>query len=306
MIFGIWGGQIQLAPVNCGYIINCMTKKIYSNRDREIAILAGALDLIDSMVHFGHFDILGSSEEKLLQFKSYECSRLFLIVLADFLSYPRDGTFGLKRNTEAKGCLPYTHLGYLDEVAQNPSFEGDTSLLGNSVREFASWLDGDITIEKVWFPSIDYNDALKVKRVEYLRICGTASKHGFTRLGRIVSDIRKVMCENNNPIDEGQGYLLLPDFQERFRDDIFIASATTIAWHLNEIRWGIIRYLENEFSKAYRPSVNNSSFQQNKFDVPRDINDPLIKSMYWNLMNDTRQRPTFDRFTVDPCLRDIY
>ncbi|WP_204351221.1 hypothetical protein, partial [Serratia marcescens] len=76
-----------------------------------------------------------------------------------------------------------------------------------------------------------------------LKICGTISKHGFTRLGDIVGKIRRILADNGTDIDEGQCYLVIPEFQEWFQDNIFMASATTVAWHLNEIRWGIYRYL---------------------------------------------------------------
>jgi hypothetical protein len=56
----------------------------------------------------------------------------------------------------------------------------------------------------------------------YLKICGTISKHGFTRLGDIVSQLRCILAENGTRIDEGQTYLVIPEFQEWFQDNIFM------------------------------------------------------------------------------------
>ena len=67
--------------------------------------------------------------------------------------------------------------------------------------------------------------------------------------------LRRIVAENDTNIDEGQSYLVIPcsEFQEWFQDNVFIASATVVAWHLNEIRWGIYEYLTCEFNKAYTP-----------------------------------------------------
>ena len=43
-----------------------------------------------------------------------------------------------------------------------------------------------------------------------------------------------------------------------------------------------------------------------EYDVPHEIVDPLIRSMYWDLMNSMRREPYFPRFTVDPYLRKRY
>jgi hypothetical protein len=228
-----------------------MHSKRYSALDREIITLAAVWDLIGSMVHYGCFMKEHRVENATLTFRTREASKLFLIILADFLSLPRDGTFGLSR-PKAKGSLGLTYLGHLQSVADAPHFEGDVSLLATSVQTFAAWLDGFATIEKVWLPSIEREGTLRVQRVAYLKICGTISKHGFTRLGDIVNKLRDILAENGTKIDEGQSYLLIPEFQEWFQDNIFIASSTRVAWHLNEIRWGIYRYLVTEFHRAYR------------------------------------------------------
>jgi hypothetical protein len=281
-----------------------MKSKQYSDLDREIIVLSAVWHLIGSMVHYAHFEKGHPLSETMLKFKTRECGNLFLIILADFLSLPRSGTFGLSHRL-GSGSLAETYLGNLLEIGANPHFGGDTSLLSSSATSFAEWLDGSVTVEKVWLPSIEREGAITVRRMSYLRICGTASKHGFTRLGDIVKKIQKVMTDNGTAINEGQSYLLIPEFQEWFRDHVFVASSTTIAFFLNEVRWGIFRYLQTEFERAYQPHIS-LDFQTYRFDVPTEITDPMIRSMYWDLMNEVRSEPHFPRFTVDKYLRDEF
>ena len=86
-----------------------MTTKQYSDLDREIIVLSAVWDLIGSMVHYAHFEKAHRLEEATLMFKSRECSLLFIISLADFLSLPRGGTFGLKHRPGADS-LAKTYL----------------------------------------------------------------------------------------------------------------------------------------------------------------------------------------------------
>jgi hypothetical protein len=95
---------------------------------------------------------------------------------------------------------------------------------------------------------------------------------------------------------------VIPDFQDWFRDHVFVASSSTIALYLNEIRWGIFRYLRPEFERAYEPYMVGD-LKAYRFDVPNTITDPLIHSMYWELMNGIRDEPYFPRFTVQRSLR---
>jgi hypothetical protein len=226
-------------------------------------------------------------------------------MLADFLSLPRDGVFGLTR-PKAEGSLGVTYLGHLQNVVDTPHIQGDASLLASSVQRFAAWLDGVATVDKVWLPSIEREGTLRVQRVAYLKICGTISKHGFTRLGDIVGKLRNILAANGTNIDEGQSYLIIPEFQEWFQENVFIASSTRVAWHLNEIRWGIYQYLVTEFHRAYTPTEMVQGAQMYRFDVPEAIINPLVRSIYWDMMNNVRTMPYFPRFTVDPYMRDLY
>ncbi|WP_146175668.1 hypothetical protein [Agrobacterium pusense] len=277
-----------------------MGNKNYTDLDREIIVLSAVWDLIGSMVHYGYFVKKHRLEETTLIFNTSECSRLFIIMLADFLSKPSEGTFTLKFRDGA-GSLAETYLGNLLDIGEAPHFQGDVTLLKTSAQAFANWLDDSVTVKKVWLPSIEREGAITVQRKTYLKICGTLTKHGFTRLGNTVKAIQRVLANNGTAIDEGQSYLVIPDFQDWFRDHVFIASSSIIAWHLNEIRWGLFQYLRPEFERAFIPYLLGE-FESCRFDVPAAITNPLIKSMYWDLMNSVRREPYFPRFTVQRYL----
>lgn len=282
-----------------------MEAQKYTPLDREVMILAAAWDLIGSMVHYAHFEPGHSTIDATLMFRTREASKLFLIILADFLSLPRDGTFGLTR-PKAKGSLGQAYLGHLLSVATSPNFQGDAAPLVTAVNEFAEWLDGFAIVEKVWLPSIEREGTICVQRSSYLKICGTISKHGFARLGDVVAKLRGILAENGTAVDEGQAYLVIPEFQDWFQDNIFVASSTRIAWHLNELRWGIYQYLLTEFRRSYTPTDVISGLQMYEYDVPPSIVDPLVRSMYWDLMNGVRSPPYFPRFTISPHFRNLY
>ena len=283
-----------------------MTGTQYTALDREIITLAAVWDLIGSMVHYGHFEKGHRLRDVTnLTFRTREASKLFLIILADFLSLPRDGTFGLVA-PKSDGSTGSTYLGHLQRVVEAPNFGGDSTLLATSTMAFAEWLDGYAVVEKVWLPSIDREGTLRVRRMDYLKICGTISKHGFTRLGDVVRKIRAILAANGTEVDEGQCYLVIPEFQEWFRDNIFIASSSLVAWHLNEIRWGIYTYLITEFRRSFTPTEVITGAQMYRYDVPPSITDQLVRSMYWDLMNDMRFQPYFPRFTISPYQRDLY
>lgn len=278
-----------------------MKSRQYSDLDREIIVLSAVWDLIGSMVNYAHFEKEHQLDDAMLIFRTRECSRLFIIILADFLSLPRSGMFGL-RHRPGTGSLATTYLGNLLEISTKPHFSGDTALLSSSATAFANWLDGTVTVENVWLPSIEREGSITVQRNTYLKICGTASKHAITRLGDIVRKIQKVLANNGTVIDEGQSYLVIPDFQEWFRDHVFEVNSTTIAFFLNEIRWGIFQYMRAEFERAYRPCLVGN-VPTNRFDIPPEIIDPLVRSMYWDLMNGVRSEPYFPRFTPQKFLQ---
>jgi hypothetical protein len=191
-------------------------------------------------------------------------------------------------------------------VVGNPCLGGNPADLAGPLEVFADWLDGYAEVEEVWLPSIERNGPMRVQRMAYLKICGTISKHGITRLGGIVREIQKILSANGTEVDEGQAYLVVPEFQEWFQDHVFQYQATSIACFLNNIRWGIFEYLAPEFHRAFRPTWRRGILEAYRYELPAEIANPLIVSMYWDLLNHVRTEPYFPRFTVSPYLVGRY
>jgi hypothetical protein len=240
-----------------------------------------------------------------LRFSSPEASKLFIILLADLLSLPREGALGIKTSgLRANGDGTYIDL--LRQVTLDPQFTGDPTQLGAALEAFADWLEGVAVVKNVWLPTIEHNGPLKVRRKSYLKICGTISKHGFTRLGSVVKHIKAILLENGTDITEGQSYRTIPEFQEWFYDNVFSASATRVAWHLNEIRWGIYNYIATKYLRSYKSTYSTGVLKCYTYDIPSNMNDPLIAAIYWDLMNDVKSPPYFQRFTVDRYVNNLY
>ena len=106
------------------------------------------------------------------------------------------------------------------------------------------------------------------------------------------------------PIDEQQAFLALPSFYEWFHRNFFVYHSSTIAEFLNNLRWAIFRYLEPEFLRSYtKPEPQDIRYS---FKYPEDCQQPLARSMYWDLMNDVREEPYFPTFTVTRSLKNQY
>ncbi len=283
-----------------------MTEEKYSNLDQEIIILAAVWELIGSMVHYGHFVKYSNPQiTQLDRFTSTEARNIFLVVLSDFLAHPRDGMFGLKK-PKVVGGMQDTHIAYLSQVVENPNLGQNCQPLKDAIASFSTWLDGEAIVDDVNFSSIGWTGTLRVNRKDYLKVCGNATKHGFMRLSRTVKLVKRILDQNGKVIDDGESYIVIPDFIEWFRDDVFVASASRVAWHLNEIRWGMYEYLHMEFQRSFEPTEVVSGAQMYRYDYPKGLSDPLVKSIYWDLMNEMRSPPFVPRFTPDPYLFDIY
>ena len=93
------------------------------------------------------------------------------------------------------------------------------------------------------------------------RIC----KHNLVRLENNVGKICDILGKHGHPIDEARGYLVLSDFYDWFHRDIFAYHASTIAEHLNEIRWAIFHTLNlnltDHIAKSMK-SLTNMNIQE--------------------------------------------
>jgi hypothetical protein len=100
------------------------------------------------------------------------------------------------------------------------------------------------------------------------------------------------------------GYLALADFHERFHADILNYHAATIAEYLNELRWGIYRYLHPVYLARIRRDVPMPGSYG--YDIPKEISGELATECYWDLLNQARSEPYMRKFKVTRWLKMRY
>lgn len=278
-----------------------MSTPVPTETEQEIIVLRAVWDMIRGMVNY---EIFGKNHDLVdaeLRFDTRTHQRLFNILLTDFLSSPSKGTFGLPA-ANGPGPTDRTYLFYLRRICDNPKLNSEDSDIRRPVDSFIAWLDGYSLVPEVWLPAIGVETDICVKRIIFLKICGDIAKHNFARLSVNVQRICKLLAENGVIIDEAQGFLALPDFYEWFHNNIFAYHASTIAEHLNNLRWGIFEYLRPEFIRSFQ-KIDSIQY---RFNYPEDCDIPLARAMYWDLMNEVRFEPWFPRFAVTKYLKLRY
>ncbi len=272
----------------------------FSRTEQEAIVLYAVWDMIDGMVNFEIFTDKPKAFDAQLTFQTATHRHMFNVLLADFLSKPAKGTFDLP---EANGSAStdHTYLFYLRQICDAPLLGPNADSLRPPVENFVEWLEERCVAEKVWFPSIEVQTDISIQRILFIKICGDIAKHNFSRLDRNVDRLIKILRENDIEIDEGQGFVLLPEFYDWFHNNIFAYHATMIAEHLNNIRWGIFEYLLPEFARSFE--IIDAETRMYKFNFPENCQNALAQAMYWNLMNQVRSRPWFPKFETSQFLR---
>lgn len=281
----------------------------YTEVEQEIIVLNAAWTMIDDMVNFSIFMPLGERrhETNLLPTTSGTL-RLFHLLLGDFLSPltsrgPSPLPFHLPRPPTSGSTSDFTFLFYLKQIAADPKLAPHAKDLQSKVAAFSNWLEQTSFVERVWFPSIQVEVDLTVERRTWIRICADIAKHSFARLETNVSKIVRILNEHGSYVDEGMGYVVLPEFWDWFHSHLFAYHASTIAEFLNEIRWAIFEYLQPELTRSYHPTELVSGLQMYEFLAPAGVTSPLAVRMHWDLMNMVRAGPYFPRFSVTPSLK---
>jgi hypothetical protein len=281
------------------------TSAEYSQAEQEVIVLKAAWELISDMVNYEIFVPLANTKETSLLPNTVTHKRLFNILLLDFLSTPNAASFGLQTPPEGSALSDKTYLYYLRRIANEPQLNpSDGDLIAGPVEAFAQWLEAECFVEDVWLPSIDVKTDLRVKRIQFLRICGNIAKHNFASMSRNSKEIAAILEENGVSIDRDQRYLVIPDFYDWFHTNILSYHMSAIAEFLNNIRWGLYDYLRPEFMRSSTRDVPNPVM--NHYEIPPNIHRPLGRTMYWDLMNEVRSKPHIPRFEVDRYLKMRY
>jgi hypothetical protein len=278
---------------------------MYTAVEQEIIILKAALDLIDEMVNNEIFVGLQKTQDTNLLPNTRSHQKLFNILLLDFLSLPEQKLFDLPVPLKDAADSDKTYLFYIKHVSNNPQLcPSGANSIKTAVKEFSDWLDQDCLIENIYISLIDKEMNLRLKRISFLKICGNIAKHNFSRLSKDTKKIGDIFLANGIKLDEEERYLVLPEFFERFHDDLLNYHISTIAEFLNNIRWSIHEYLKPERNRSY--TKDKTDHLKYSYIYPEGCSSNLAKSMYWDLMNSVRLSPIMPRFTVTRFLKLRY
>lgn len=270
----------------------------FNETEQEAIILNAIWGMINGMVNYEIFVKNDSTTDVVLRFSTPAHMRLFNVLLVDFLSQPQSRKggsvpFGLPQPPSKARQADLTHLFYLRRICAEPKLCSDASMIAGPLDGFSDWLEAEEVVQKVWLPSINTELDFKIDRLRFIKICGDIAKHNFLRPEQNVKRLCREMEANGLRVDEGQAYLILPEFYDWFHRYVVAYHSSTIAEYLNNLRLGIFAYLLPEFTRAHRGIEPMCSYE-----FPSAITHPLAKEMYWELMNMVRARPYMPKFEV--------
>jgi len=280
--------------------------------EREAIILNSAWQMIDGMVNWAMFVKNDRAEPDSLMFQTSAHSRLFAILLGDFLSEIRafrgePVPLGLEAAPSNARPSDLTFLFHLRQPYASPKLGEDVSRLKFAIEAFADWLEGEFIAPGVNLPAIDVVADLRVARYRYIKMCGDIAKHNLARLATNVGHLGKLLAAAGCPVNEQEAYLAVEGFFEWFQQDIIIYHSSQIAEFLNNIRWAIYEYLQPEFQRSWHLTDKATrDWPAYAYRVPPEITEPLAVAMYWDAMNRTRSKPCVQRFVIPEVLKRRY
>lgn len=283
-----------------------------NNIEREAIILNSAWEMIDGMVNWAMFVKNDRAEPDNLMFQTSAHSRLFAILLGDFLSEIRafkgePVPLGLKPVTSNARPSDLTFLFHLRQPCASPKLGANVSGLKTAIETFADWLEGEFTAPGVNLHAIAVVADLRIARYRYIKMCGDIAKHNLARLAANVGHLRKLLEAAGYPVNEQEAYLAVEGFFEWFQQDIFVYHSSQIAEFLNNIRWAIYDYLQPEFQRSWHLTDKATrDWPAYAYRVPPEITEPVAVAMYWDAMNRSRSKPYVQRFVIPEVLKRRY
>ena len=260
-----------------------------NSTERETVGLCISLEAISDIVNHALLDVRESTRtpgESMVYFKDYVHRSLFIIRFLDFAKEVGDS----KLTGISGSCV-----NVLDKVCQTRSYNVDESIreLETSIAELKKWLNEKPPI-KLWLPTLQIDAKIEVPRIELLKIAGNHSKHNVSRLTGVSREIHKILSEHSYDVPIELIPLALEDFQEHLSENYFIYYGTWMSELLNNIRWGIQRYLEPTYIKSHKKGDDGYSY---RFEYPDEIKNEISQQWFWRLMNHIRSGPYVKRFS---------
>lgn len=268
---------------------------LLNSTEQEVVALLAALNLINGTINYEVLEIPREKDSFQVGFKSNTHLNFFSIMLVDFLSKPDSTAFSLEDS----------YLELLSGVVANPLLATVSSVeeLSRSLTFFRNWVNTITVYPKAWFPSINQEIDLKIKRYDLLKIYGTVSKHNFTRLTRVADSLKLIFENNGQQLNLHQSLSIIDEFCEQVQA-VILYHATTIAFAMNELRWGIYYYLRTTYKTAL-VQIDRDPLAY-RYNYPNEIVSQFGQDCFWDLMNKVRSPPYVPRFKVPDHLSDKY
>jgi hypothetical protein len=266
----------------------------YSKIEGEVIFLRAITDLLDQMLNYSVFALLGNPPQGEISFHTELHQRFFNILLVDLLS---------DSDKQLVACK-VSYLDALGNICEAPCF-GDKvqQSLRASYRILIDWLAVAPSIP-VWLPSLDSEVQLTLPRRTFIRICGNITKHSILRQSRPAKELKDMLEQAGSAVSLDEAALALEAFYVRFHDDILSYHASTIAAMLNDIQWGLYEYLLPEYQRSV--VWEGGSPPKYHFVYPVGLDADFPKALYGDLMNDIRRKPIVRRFKVSEHLQMRY
>lgn len=261
--------------------------------ETEVVMLLAIYELIDSIVHKGILDLFEGPETTEVRFKDRVHAQYFNLVLVDLLSLTdKDGP-----------VVKQSYVGALTKICEDPSFNvGDSILpLRGAAQTFRSWLQTTIIIPEMWLPTLSLKIDLKICRIELLKIAGNICKHNVLRSVRTMRAFQRALADSGTAVDLNHALLATSEVYDWLHRDRFLAQSNAIVEFLNNIRWGIRRYLAPEYARS---KVNDPDGVGYSYTYPAEITDDFARASYWDLMNKIRSQPYLPQFRVQEFWKD--
>ena len=267
----------------------------FSEIEKEVIFLKAVNELINLMLNYEVLSIVGNDPDSEIRFNSITHQKYFNIILVDFLSCSDKKVIGEEQS----------YLSAIQSICERPNFNENNSIesLKYATKDFVAWLEQEAQVS-IGSPCARADIVLSIKRVEFLKICGTISKHNFSRLSGIAKELVNIFERNRITIDLEHALLALDEFYERFHFDILTYHGSTIAEFLNNIRWGIYEYLQPEFSRSIIKEDKDSPMY--RYTYPKDVTNEFPRNCYWDLMNEVSNVPYMKKFKVTRWLKLRY
>ena len=263
----------------------------YGVAEREVIGLCIVWEAIDDLVNRALLD-LGHADEQpcaaVVRFPTMIHRDLFLVRLLDFSKETGDSAL-----TGVQGSC----LTILEVACKNLSSEinGSSAPLIKATSALSDWLRATTTL-KLWLPSLNVEARLSVPRFQFRVIAGNQAKHNISRLTSVSKVIANMLEEHGYSVALERIPLALDDFREHLHDDYFIYYGSWLAELLNDVRWGLYRYLLPTFQRSFTPDPSGGVIYSYRY--PDAIPGEIPKEWFWRLMNLCRGEPFVKPFTV--------